>query len=68
MRGLLTVLTLLIMQVEARKLMQPSSGDLETVESYTCIGSGVLQYPCVVNPAYTFAVGFRRTNISLADR
>jgi hypothetical protein len=68
MHTLLAVIMLSAMLVDARKLMRQSSGDLETVESYTCIGSGVLQYPCVVNPAYTFAVGSITNSSSLEDR
>lgn len=65
---LLAILLLFIPSSAARKLLQASADGLDTVESYTCIGSGVMQHPCIVNPAYTFAVGFRTNNSHLPDR
>lgn len=40
-----------------------------TTESFTCVVSGVMQHPCIVNPAYTFAVGFKtEVSSNVADR
>jgi hypothetical protein len=64
---LIVILLSLLMHCQARKLMQAAAGELDTV-AYTCIESGVAQHPCVVNPAYTFAIGFKTNTDQLADR
>lgn len=54
---------------QGRRLSHAAAlGDPDTVEAYTCVGSGALQHPCSVNPAYTFAVGFHADSHNLADR
>jgi hypothetical protein len=64
----LMLLTLYIRAIQARRLLEPAAGGLATVEAYTCIEAGVVQHPCVVNPAYTFTTGFKADDSNLADR
>lgn len=64
----LLVLTFCSRAIQSRRLLEPAAGELETVEAYTCIESGVGQHPCVVNPAYTFTFGFKADSSNLADR
>jgi hypothetical protein len=64
----LLLVTICSRAIQARRLLEPGAGVLDTVEAYTCIEAGVVQHPCVVNPAYTFTVGFKAGNSNLADR
>jgi hypothetical protein len=64
----LLLVTICSRAIQARRLLEPGAGVLDTVEAYTCIEAGVVQHPCVVNPAYTFTVGFKADNSNLADR
>lgn len=41
---------------------------LDTEQSYACIGSGVMQHPCTINPAYTFASAVKLNSNNLPDR